>query len=496
MSRNEGEIWLKRPEKIKTQSNLRITFVHTPMSNIQVEGRNEFWEAFDRRYFSFHPEQPPTKGNLYELPHWTTWLGGVLVDQGFSNQKVIDFFDTHWVLDNRNNVVKEEVKATLREYPSSDVYLFSPMTSNLHHATSIADAIKESDPNCKIIFGGIVATQLRKEIARHPSVDYIVHGRGEVALPMLLDAIQKGQDPDISQIGNLTYERNGELRESIGVYEEIPPSELPFPKVDLFPSSAGENIRYIRQVHRLGCPYQCSFCTTQTIGREPSSFPVERNLAEIDAYHKQYGEWQTIYWGDETFDPVKALPLLTALKERGNVTSDFQTRIGNLTKIESVRMLKKCGFVWAEMGVETGDQTTRELNKGPARDVPDDKIEEIFKMVRDEGIAVCLYTVNGLPPQSPDEMKRSADKICEWIQKGIVTAAYHSEIVPYPGSGLYDRPEQYGIQLLHKDYSLYNQSLPPVFVTKQAKNPDEVYKIYLDNLKKLGRAMCGRSYFG
>lgn len=295
MSKIEKGIWLKPPEKNRTLSDLRITFVHTPMNNIEVENRNKFWEAFDKRYYSCHPEQRPAKGNLYELPHWMTWLGGVLVDQGFPNQKVIDFLDVHRVLDNGNNVDRDKVKATLREYPSSDVYLFSPMTSNLHHATAIADAIKESDPNCVIVFGGIVATQLKKEVALYPSVDYVVHGRGEVALPALLDAIQKKQDPDVLQIGNLVYERNGELRESIGSYEEIAPSDLPFPKVDLFPSSAGENIRYIRQVHRLGCPHKCSYCTTQTIGRKPKQFSVERNLAEIDAYRKQFGQRHGIY---------------------------------------------------------------------------------------------------------------------------------------------------------------------------------------------------------
>lgn len=490
-------IQLPRPSREKiSPKNLHITFIHTPVSAVRVEPRKKQWEAFDDQYFPAHPGLRPMKGDLWELPHWMHWLGGVLVDQGFSNLRVTDFYDAQHVLDDRNNMDKERVKTILSEQGPSDVYLFSPMTPNLHHAFDIADAIKETYPNSVTIFGGIVATPLKEEVAIYPSVDYVVYGRGEVVLPVLLDAIYRGEEPDVSRIGNLIYRCNGKIKKSIGSYEELPLSALPFPKIDLFSTAVGESIRYLRQVHRLGCPHKCSFCTIQTNGREPKQFSVRRNLAEIDAYRGHYGQHLNIYWGDETFDPKKAAPLLDALKQRGDVLSDFQTRIGNLTDLNWIRRLKESGFVWAEVGLETSDQKVRSFNKGTVKDVPKNvPIEDIFKMIRDEGIAVCVYTMNGLPQQTPDDMRRSIERVCKWITDSTIQAAYHFGAVPYPGSAWHDHPQQFGMRLLHKDYSRYHEDLPPVFETLHAK-PDEVYRVFLENIKELGQAMSKPPYFG
>ncbi|WP_371262821.1 hypothetical protein [Pseudomonas sp. NBRC 111127] len=43
--------------------------------------------------------------------------------------------------------------------------MLSPMTPNLPFAYEIADAIKRVSPGSKVIFGGVVATPMHKEIA-------------------------------------------------------------------------------------------------------------------------------------------------------------------------------------------------------------------------------------------------------------------------------------------------------------------------------------------
>ncbi|MEM7535838.1 MAG: radical SAM protein [Chloroflexota bacterium] len=97
--------------------------------------------------------------------------------------------------------------------------------------------------------------------------------------------------------------------------------DLPFPQVDLFPSSAGENIRYIRENYSLGCPYTCSFCTIQTIGMKPFYFPIDRVLSEIRAYRQHYGGHHHVYFGDETFTlhTQRTLDICAALKAEGDI---------------------------------------------------------------------------------------------------------------------------------------------------------------------------------
>lgn len=57
------------------------------------------------------------------------------------------------------------------------------------------------------------------------------------------------------------------------------------------------DIRYLRQVYGLGCPYNCGFCTIQTSNRKPDYFAIDRVLAEIRAYRRHDGASHNVYWG-------------------------------------------------------------------------------------------------------------------------------------------------------------------------------------------------------
>ena len=190
----------------------------------------------------------------------------------------------------------------------ADVYLFSPMTPNIDFAYQIAEIIKALYPRSVVVFGGVMATPLHREVAGHSAVDYVVSDRGEFALPNLLKAVRDGGD--ITKVGNLTYRASdGNVRTNSMRYPYPAVEKIPFPKIDLFPQSVGQDIRYLRVVHALGCPYKCPYCTIQTIGRKADCFPTERVLAEIRAYRAYYGEHYNIYFGDERSQSIPAIPL-------------------------------------------------------------------------------------------------------------------------------------------------------------------------------------------
>lgn len=471
---------------------MHITFVHTPMSTVSVPQRQDFWRNFDMQYHSTHPGLRSMKRVLWELPHWMHWLGGVLVQHGYTSMDVIDLYTVPGMVGSPTTIDEKSVQAALREHPA-DVYLFSPMTVNLPIALRVADVVKELYPRSATIFGGVAATPLHGLVAAHPAVDYVVTDRGEYALPALLDTIGRGDD--VSTVGNLTYRTpDGEVRTSRLRYSAMSTAQIPFPKVDLFPPSAGENIRYLRQVYALGCPFKCSFCTIQTIGRKPDYFAVERVLDEIHAYRDRYGEHHNIYWGDETFTlhPKHTLTLLNALAAEGGISYDCQTRLNCLGDPKLLRALRISGCRWVEIGLETGLQDSHHVHK---HHMKLDPIEETLKKLRDEGLAACAFTVNGFPEQTVDEMRRSIEWVCDLIDRDLLQASYLFGLVPYPGSDLYVTPEQYGMKILHHEFGLYHEDMYPVYETQHAQ-PDEIYEAFLDGVQWLGQAMSKRPYFG
>lgn len=467
---------------------LRVVFVHTPMSTWTVPEREGFWRNFDRRYHAAHPGLRHMRRNLWELPHWMHWLGGVLEAAGYENIGVLDFYSAECAL---TGVDEARVSEALVAMPA-DVYLFSPMAPNLGFALEIAALAKALHPRCRTIFGGVAATPLRASVAAHSSVDFVVHGRGEYALPRLLDAI-RGEGA-VEEVGNLCWRDGGEVRESAHTYPWMPLEALPFPKVDLFEPEIGQDLRYLRIVYSLGCPYKCSFCTIQTIGRKASYFPVERVIAEIRAYRARYGRHHNIYFGDETFtvNVPRTLVLCDALRREGSVSYDCQTRLNLLGDSQVLDALRESGCRWLEVGIESIDQSTQDLFKQRLKLAP---LLDTLKRVRDAGLPTCSFLVNGFPNQTLDDMRRSIDFVGELIEAGLLQATYLFGLVPYPGSDLYEDPGRFGLRLQHHDLKLYHEDMPPVFDTAHATS-DEIYDVFLDGLTVLGRAMEGRPYFG
>lgn len=367
------------------------------------------------------------------------------------------------------------------------------MTANINFAYEIADLTKSIYPESITVFGGVMATPLHREVVRHPAVDYVVFDRGEYALPSLLTIIQDGSD--ITKVGNLSYkDSNGEIVTNALRYPYTTVSEIPFPKIDLFPPSVGNALRYIRIVHALGCPYKCPFFTIQTIGRKADYFTIDRILSEIRAYKTYYGEHHNIYWGDETFTlhTGRTLELCAALEAEGNVYYDCQTRLNSLTDPTVVKALARSGCRWVEVGLETSNQESQDIFK---QGVKIDTAEGILSRIRDEGIAACSFMVNGFPNQTLDDMKRSIEWACSLIQKNLLQASYLQVRVPYPGGDMYGHPDRYGMKIHHKKYEYYSEDMPPVFDSLFATS-DESYEQFGEGLTALAQAMAKKPYFG
>lgn len=467
---------------------MHFAFIHTPMATLPVPERELFWRNFDIQYHAAHPGLREMKNVLWELPHWMHWLAGVLVHEGYTSLEAVDFYSSATALSGIN---QQRVSEVLIDHPA-DVYLFSPMTPNLPFAFEIADVIKEIYPKSVVVFGGVIASPLYREVAEHRSVDYVVYDSGERALPALARALEGRTD--VNAVGNLTYRAGGKVVTNPLRYPAPHVGDIPFPKIDLFPRSVGEDIRYLRQVYGLGCPYKCSFCTIRTIGRKADYFAIERVLAEIRAYKEYYGEHHNIYWGDETFtlNPARTLELCAALEAEGNISYDCQTRLNCLNDAKMLKALRRSGCLWLEIGLETGNQESQSLYK---QGVGLSSIEETLMKLRDAGLATCAFMVNGFPNQTPDDMRRSVDWLCELIAGDLIQASYLFGLVPYPGSDMFQNPDRFGMKIHHYDFKYYHEDMPPVFSSSFA-TPDQAYEAFLYGVKALAQAMSKKPYFG
>ena len=458
-----------------------IVFVHTPVPLRDVPGRAQYWRAFDRRYAAVHPRFREMRKCMWELPHWVPWLAGVLDAHGYRSIEVLELYRDCATLD---GVDERGIGQRVAACPA-DLYLFSPMTANLPQALRVAEMIKEAHPRALVAFGGVVATPLWRSVLSHPCVDFVVRGRGEVALPALVDALVNGKD--LWTVGNLSFKERGEIVSGRYQYRSLDPAEIAAPRISAFGPDAGQDIRYIRQNYALGCPFTCDFCTIQTIGASPSYFPVSRVIAEIRAYQEHYGQYHHVYFGDETFtlNTDRTLELCQALAREGDIIFDCQTRLNCLKNDRLPGALHDAGCRWLEIGLEAVSQRTQDLLKQHTSAA---SIGAILGRLSDAGVPACTYTMIGLPTETADDMKRTIDRVCQLVAQGMLAASYVSIFVPYPGTKMFSDPDRYGIRLHHHRYDEYHEDLPPVFESLGAPS-EQVYEIFLDSVQMLAQAM-------
>ncbi|MEV2221340.1 radical SAM protein [Nocardia vinacea] len=420
---------------------------------------------------------------LWELPHWVPWLAGVLRAAGFRELEVLDLYGDCALVDD----IDDAAIARRLGAADADVYLFSPMTINLPHALRIASMVKAGNPAATTVFGGVVATPLHSELAGRPEVDYVVRDRGEIALPALLSALWARSG--VEQVPNLSFRDAAGDAVTTPLCAPLEVSRIPFPMVDIFPPDTGLDLRYIRLNYALGCPFDCSFCTIQTIGRKPSYFPLERVIAEAEAYRAHLGDHHHVYFGDETFTvhPGRTAALCDALTRHGDITYDCQTRVSALRDLGVFAQLWASGCRWLELGLESASPATQAALK---QHTDLRQLESTLAAAADAGIAVCTYVIVGLPGESVDDMRRTVDWVASLIDRRLLVSSYLSVFVPYPGTAMFATPQRYGMRLRHRRFELYSEELPPVLDSDTA-DADRVYEVYLAGLGVLSEAMTG-----
>lgn len=462
------------------------------MSIIRTEWHDLYWKNFDTRYHAVHPNLKSLKTALWELPQWITWLGGVLESRGYTSLEALDLYSTCGLV---NGIDWDIVHKVLSNH-QADVYLFSPLTPNLEYSIRIAEIAKELYPACTTIFGGVIASPLCEVVVQFSSVDYVIVDRAEYALPNLLDSIKN--NGAVSTIGNLVYQnKTGKIVKPAFIYPPMHLSDIPFPKVDLFPSDVGNDIRYLRIEYARGCPFKCDYCSTPVNKRKPMYFPIDRVKDEIDAYRSHYGKHHYIYFGDSTFtlNPQRTLDLCVALQSKGDVLYDCQTRLDKLKHPDLPKALFNSGCRWLEIGIESASMESRKIYKPYELTLDNKTIENVLVSLRDNGIPVCSYILIGLPNETLDDMKRTIEWISSLIVKGLLQASFISTLVPYPGTKMYENPEIYGMTIHHHRFRQYREDSLAVYDTKFAKS-EEIYQVFLEGLKEIGEAMSHKPYLG
>lgn len=409
--------------------------------------------------------------SAYEPPVWVGLLATFARLHGFSVE-VIDANAEGWT----PNQVAEAAKEKSPLMTAVVVYGHQPSasTQNMPAASAVCHAIKQIEPEQKIILiGGHVAALPSRTLQDEP-VDFVCGGEAPYTLLDLIKALKSNRDT-FSEVRGLWYRENGQVRSTrpAPLVADLN-VEMPGVAWDLLPMAKyrahnwhcfGHSDRqpYASLYTTLGCPFHCTFCCIQApfksgeqelgYGKEINSYRYwnpETVIEQIDTLVRTYGV-KHLKFADEMFVLNKShvSSICDLLIER-----DYKLNIWTYARVDTVKeglieKLKKAGVNWLAFGIESG---SKHIRTGIGKKFEQDEIMEVIKEVRQAGINVIANFIFGVPDDDFETMQETLDMAlnlnCEFVNFYTMMA--------YPGSALYHQAIKQGSKLPEK-WSGYSQ---------------------------------------
>lgn len=332
-----------------------------------------------------------------------------------------------------------------------------------------------------VVLGGNIVTNDAEFIFRTLKPDYAIIGEGE-------EPFVKLANKDILEtIPNLWYWKNKKTAKY--TYQDFkykPVDSLPFPDfdafgikqmVDNFSHATRVLYRYPKRnprpfiiVTARGCPFACNFCRQHPEGYRPRS--IENIMAEIIKTYHEF-KYNILIIQDELFAANnKRMRIfceqLIANKKIHNMdfTWLMQTHANARLDLETLKLAKKAGLFLFSYGLESASPTVLRSMK---KHTKPEQIVEAIRLADEAGVGFAGNLLFGDPAETMDTMQESMKF---YFKHGIDPAIFITQVMPYPGSDIFDYCIKNG---LIKDKLEYYEHINET-IYNMTKMPNHVYE--------------------
>ncbi len=301
------------------------------------------------------------------------------------------------IVDDRSNVIQ----AIKDQQP--DVLAFSCLTSTYQWTLSVAEEAKQILPNVKTVFGGVHVSAVPDRVISRPQVDFAVSGEGDIAFPLILDALSKGGPT--TPIPNTRFKaKDGTVIRGLqqGFIQDL--DALPFFDKVIWEDFIRVGDLYLTMASR-GCPYKCSFCFNNFFHKLPEEKTkgnkyvrirsVDHVIAELAWAKKRYNI-RYVDFQDDVFTTSKAWIKEFTDRYKKEIGIPFQCLIHPKYFDDDIaRWLHEAGCDWIQMGIQTMDEKFKHENL--RRYEESDHIVEALQSMHRYGIHPKVDHMLGLP---------------------------------------------------------------------------------------------------
>lgn len=380
----------------------------------------------------------------------------------------------------------------LKDYQAK-IFAIQIFTKDLIASRRLLGEVKESIPGIITVVGGVQPSLMPVETMNFygNAADYLFCGESERGFPVFLDAVQKGDGWDRSEIPGLVWrETEDKVKVNPGkvIYEL---DNIVFPRWDLMPPDSypyAPHGAFIKQyptaplITSRGCPFSCNFCSAPSLSNRQIRFrSLDNVFAEIKILHEKFGV-KELHIEDDVFSIKKdyVLEFCDRLKATGyNMTWALPNgvRLDSLDE-EMLAKMHDTGCHSLNFGIESGDDETL---KRVTKKMTTGEIRQKIMMVKKFKFSVGGFFIIGFPWETEGHIVNTI----EFAKSLDIDHAGFSYFQPFPGTELTKElalTGEYIINLDHFDASLHTITYLPKGLTE-------------NQLRKLRRKALAGFYF-
>ncbi len=358
-----------------------------------------------------------------------------------------------------------------------DLVGMSMITRNYRGFYSILEEIKRRNQDIRIAVGGPHMTIYKeKALQECDAIDYGVVREGERAIIEMCrgEAEEKIEGLLYRDTGNIVYTGD---REFIADMDSVT-----WPRFDKFELS--KYFREISIISSRGCPYRCIFCARHNLSPKYRARSAESVGNELEYwYRKGYRKFNI---EDDNFNliPERVYAVCDEIEQRK--LEGLVLRCSNGIRADRVdrdilTRMREVGFQYLAFGVDAGNnRMLKVVKKGETME----DIEAGIQTACELGYGIKLFFVIGNPTETPEDV----EDMVRLSLKYPIQEVHFNNVIPYPGTELYDWVQANGGFLRQPDEFLNNASFwesRPIFETPELPEAERIRLTqYLHNVRK------------
>jgi len=340
----------------------------------------------------------------------------------------------------------EKVKNFIKE-KKPKIIGYTSVATQYPVVSEIAKIVKTINKDIYNVIGGSHAILDKERVAENRDFDAVCIGEGEKAIVLLARAVENGVRPSAipnlwirdRKFGILEKNDNEPFNQDLDVHPYID-------RKIWDPWIASHPIKTQHLLMARGCPFKCTYCANHVLsktqeGRQLRFRSAENIRGELLEIIENYPEVDSVYFEVETFGAnIKYAKDfcegLAKFNDKINNRLQYGINLAVTRKIAQnadilTSLMKKAGFTFVNIGLESGSEKVRKTLKRPVYTNQD--LIVFSESARKAGIRVNLYVLIGLPGETPVDFKETVEAARNCIPYNCSLSKFY----PYPGTVLH-----------------------------------------------------------